>query len=340
MSGSPEEFWTVELPMGYAKNQEQEHLYINPSLEEQQQFDQWHTLHPVFYNSESENLHSSLPQPPMSSFTMPNNHGILTHHFPEGVARGVSGSGGGGGGGGDRSGGLERESSANALQFQEGSSSTAEIVGKYVCDFPSCELQLSDRTFSRKSDFRRHIDKHTRPYRCPHDGCQTRPGFGWMGGLNRHLEEVHNLLKTQHRCRYTNCRRHILGFSRLTNLRSHMRKVHNCDGSSATGGNFTGCEDESGSAVDSGDENQWEREKVKEGERERERVKERERERMLREVEEAERDVVVKDGELLEAVRRKADALERLERLRLELGTLDAGGSQGSSPVVGSFHTS
>lgn len=49
------------------------------------------------------------------------------------------------------------------------------------------------RTFGRKCEWNKHMDKHDRPYKCTMIGCEKIPGFTYSGGLLRHQREVHNL---------------------------------------------------------------------------------------------------------------------------------------------------
>ncbi|TGZ79470.1 hypothetical protein EX30DRAFT_397055 [Ascodesmis nigricans] len=100
----------------------------------------------------------------------------------------------------------------------------------FHCQWPSCTAAPADRIFTRKSDWRRHNDKHTRPYKCPHASCADLPGFSWPGGLNRHVEEQHTAASQRHRCPHTDCKRHEKGFNRYWNLKNHIKKVHNKKG--------------------------------------------------------------------------------------------------------------
>jgi hypothetical protein len=74
------------------------------------------------------------------------------------------------------------------------------------------------------------MDKHERPYRCDHQGCEKLPGFTYSGGLLRHQREVHGKHggpKNTFNCPHTNCKRHAgKGFSRQENLNEHLRRVH------------------------------------------------------------------------------------------------------------------
>ncbi|KAA8910451.1 hypothetical protein FN846DRAFT_544047 [Sphaerosporella brunnea] len=191
--------------------------------------------------------------------------------------------------------------------------SEQDEYGRFVCKYPECEAKPEDRIFTRKSDWRRHFDKHTRPYRCSYPSCKDLAGFGWVGGLNRHLEELHNS-KAQHKCPYIDCKRHINGFSRSANLKNHLRKVHNVDCGDGGGGPSTAASENSGEENDMPDSPPAPQRVVK-----RPRQTLRSRENIMKEIQELEREVVLREEELREARQRKVDVLVQLERLRAEL---------------------
>lgn len=76
----------------------------------------------------------------------------------------------------------------------------------------------------------KHMDKHDRPYRCPHHSCGKLQGFTYSGGLLRHEREVHGKHggpKAQLMCPRSGCKRHTgKGFTRKENLNEHLRRVH------------------------------------------------------------------------------------------------------------------
>ncbi|KAI2639157.1 hypothetical protein GGS26DRAFT_580800 [Hypomontagnella submonticulosa] len=100
--------------------------------------------------------------------------------------------------------------------------------GKYYCSYAGCTDEV--KTFSRKCEWSKHMDKHTRPYRCTAPGCEKLAGFTYSGGLLRHEREVHNKHggpKNPLHCPHGNCKRHEgKGFSRTENLNEHLRRVH------------------------------------------------------------------------------------------------------------------
>ncbi|QIW96253.1 hypothetical protein AMS68_001771 [Peltaster fructicola] len=98
---------------------------------------------------------------------------------------------------------------------------------KYICTVSS---ECVDMTFDRKCEWSKHMDKHDRPYRCPHEQCAKLQGFTYSGGLLRHEREVHNKHggpKAFLMCPHPNCKRHTdKGFTRRENLQEHLRRVH------------------------------------------------------------------------------------------------------------------
>jgi hypothetical protein len=76
----------------------------------------------------------------------------------------------------------------------------------------------------------KHMDKHERPYKCEHAGCEKLQGFTYSGGLLRHQREVHKMhggTKEPLFCPFGNCKRNAgAGFTRKENLYEHIRRVH------------------------------------------------------------------------------------------------------------------
>ncbi|KOS23148.1 Zinc finger protein 76 [Escovopsis weberi] len=100
--------------------------------------------------------------------------------------------------------------------------------GKFHCPLEDCKEEV--RSFSRKCEWNKHMDKHERPYRCAAEGCENLPGFTYSGGLLRHEREVHGKHggpKKTVKCPHPNCKRNTgKGFSRQENLNEHLRRVH------------------------------------------------------------------------------------------------------------------
>ena len=90
--------------------------------------------------------------------------------------------------------------------------------------------QASSPLFIAHSCISKHMDKHDRPYRCPHPSCAKLQGFTYSGGLLRHEREVHGKHggpKSALMCPHEDCKRHSgKGFTRKENLNEHIRRVH------------------------------------------------------------------------------------------------------------------
>lgn len=81
------------------------------------------------------------------------------------------------------------------------------------------------------------VDSHLKPYRCKVEGCQNAR-FSSTACLLRHEREAHAMHghgEKPYLCTYEGCERSIAGhgFPRQWNLRDHMRRVHNDNGTAA-----------------------------------------------------------------------------------------------------------
>ncbi|KAI1462711.1 hypothetical protein F4805DRAFT_6617 [Annulohypoxylon moriforme] len=105
---------------------------------------------------------------------------------------------------------------------------TKNREGLYCCTFPGCTEPV--KTFPRKCEWGKHMDKHDRPYKCMAVECEKLAGFTYSGGLLRHEREVHGKHggpRNPLNCPHGNCKRHEgKGFSRMENLNEHLRRVH------------------------------------------------------------------------------------------------------------------
>ncbi|KAJ5471989.1 hypothetical protein N7539_008558 [Penicillium diatomitis] len=100
--------------------------------------------------------------------------------------------------------------------------------GQIYCDHTDC--QAAPPTFRRPCEWKKHMDKHDRPYKCYEPGCDKIQGLTYSGGLLHHQREVHkknNDTKEPLMCPYTDCNRSTgNGFTRRENLREHLRRRH------------------------------------------------------------------------------------------------------------------
>lgn len=105
---------------------------------------------------------------------------------------------------------------------------TKNADGRYECRWRGCNEET--RTFARRCEWSKHMDKHERPYVCTVRGCEKVQGFTYSGGLLRHEREVHGKHggpKKAFNCPHASCKRNTgKGFSRMENLQEHLRRCH------------------------------------------------------------------------------------------------------------------
>ncbi|KAK3322400.1 hypothetical protein B0H66DRAFT_601855 [Apodospora peruviana] len=88
-----------------------------------------------------------------------------------------------------------------------------------------------------KCNYDKFVDSHLKPYRCKVEGCQNAR-FSSTACLLRHEREAHAMHghgEKPYLCTYEGCERSLPGhgFPRQWNLRDHMRRVHNDNGTAA-----------------------------------------------------------------------------------------------------------
>ncbi|KAH8195091.1 hypothetical protein TruAng_010748 [Truncatella angustata] len=89
-----------------------------------------------------------------------------------------------------------------------------------------------------KCNYDKFVDSHLKPYRCKVDSCENAR-FSSTACLLRHEREAHAMHghgDKPYLCTYEGCDRAVpgCGFPRNWNLRDHMRRVHNDDGTALT----------------------------------------------------------------------------------------------------------
>ncbi|CAP68648.1 uncharacterized protein PODANS_7_6190 [Podospora anserina S mat+] len=98
---------------------------------------------------------------------------------------------------------------------------------------PSC----NHKPEKLKCNYDKFVDSHLKPYRCKVEGCQNAR-FSSTACLLRHEREAHAMHghgEKPYLCTYEGCERSVAGhgFPRQWNLRDHMRRVHNDNGTTA-----------------------------------------------------------------------------------------------------------
>jgi len=94
--------------------------------------------------------------------------------------------------------------------------------GHRVCTFQGCNAP----PFARQCEYKKHTDRHRRPYVCKNTECSTLRGFTYQGGLLRHQREVHQTERELFFCSAPGCKRQTEGFTRRENMEEHFRRIH------------------------------------------------------------------------------------------------------------------
>ncbi|KAE9367169.1 hypothetical protein N431DRAFT_418305 [Stipitochalara longipes BDJ] len=92
----------------------------------------------------------------------------------------------------------------------------------FTCNWTGC----SAKTFTRRSDLRKHWERHTKPYICQELGCNVI-AFGDKASLRRHETEKHAKHDAKrYLCPVESCPRASKGFPRKRNRDAHMTTHH------------------------------------------------------------------------------------------------------------------
>ncbi|KAF2688380.1 hypothetical protein K458DRAFT_292580 [Lentithecium fluviatile CBS 122367] len=98
-----------------------------------------------------------------------------------------------------------------------------DAAGNMICNRDGC----GGTTFPRRCDWKKHMDKHDRPYKCLAEPCTNTSGFATKGELKRHNESKH--ADQGYYCTHPGCSRSPWSnnpFKRKDNLKQHMKLMH------------------------------------------------------------------------------------------------------------------
>ncbi|KAI1268564.1 hypothetical protein F5Y18DRAFT_415270 [Xylariaceae sp. FL1019] len=114
-------------------------------------------------------------------------------------------------------------------------SATLHNDGLFHCPWEG-DQNCNHKPEKLKCNYDKFVDSHLKPYRCKAEACENAR-FSSTACLLRHEREAHAMHghgDKPYLCTYDGCERAITGngFPRQWNLRDHMRRVHNDNGSS------------------------------------------------------------------------------------------------------------
>ncbi len=78
---------------------------------------------------------------------------------------------------------------------------------------------------------RKHMLKHSKPYKCDIPGCKRIEGFTTQNDLERHQKSLHrkDIDKKSYQCAVENCRNKEKIWPRLDNFKQHIERMHKCE---------------------------------------------------------------------------------------------------------------
>jgi hypothetical protein len=120
---------------------------------------------------------------------------------------------------------LEQRGSSDSSAPQRPTSTNQDLARSYEC-------QHCSRSFTRRCDFKKHVDRHNKPHVCKWPDCGK--AFGSFADLERHQKTVHNK-QGQFLCGEPACKRSApgKGFERKEHLQAHMKRKGHCPPSSS-----------------------------------------------------------------------------------------------------------
>ncbi|KAI1418665.1 hypothetical protein F5Y13DRAFT_184305 [Hypoxylon sp. FL1857] len=94
--------------------------------------------------------------------------------------------------------------------------------GSRTCD-------ICNKLLKTKSEFKKHKQRHEKPFKCSVKNCTRREGFSTPNDLDRHIRSLHpdeNASGNRYRCPIGPCRNKDKIWPRADNFRAHMKRVH------------------------------------------------------------------------------------------------------------------
>ncbi|KAI1762015.1 hypothetical protein GGR53DRAFT_521933 [Hypoxylon sp. FL1150] len=95
-------------------------------------------------------------------------------------------------------------------------------AGYHVC-------KTCNKSLKTKSEFKKHKQRHDKPFKCDVPGCTRPDGFSTPNDLDRHKRSLHPDEKAtgnRYRCPIGPCKSKDKIWPRADNFRAHMRRVH------------------------------------------------------------------------------------------------------------------
>ncbi|KAI1459285.1 hypothetical protein F4805DRAFT_92883 [Annulohypoxylon moriforme] len=89
--------------------------------------------------------------------------------------------------------------------------------------------EICQKVLKTKSEFKKHKQRHDKPFKCSVEGCTRREGFSTPNDLDRHIRSLHpqeDATGNRYQCPIGACKNKDKIWPRADNFRAHMKRVH------------------------------------------------------------------------------------------------------------------
>ncbi|KAI2473260.1 hypothetical protein F4781DRAFT_227963 [Annulohypoxylon bovei var. microspora] len=112
-------------------------------------------------------------------------------------------------------------------QSQQSQSSSLAISRQVNFEDRTCEICA--KLLKTKSEFKKHKQRHEKPFKCIVRNCTRREGFSTPNDLDRHIRSLHpekDATGNRYQCPIGACKNKDKIWPRADNFRAHMKRVH------------------------------------------------------------------------------------------------------------------
>ncbi|OTA96365.1 hypothetical protein M434DRAFT_116536 [Hypoxylon sp. CO27-5] len=117
-------------------------------------------------------------------------------------------------------------------QSQQPPPSPSSAFDRQVNFEGSRACEICNKLLKTKSEFKKHKQRHEKPFKCSVKNCTRRDGFSTPNDLARHIRSLHpdeNANGNRYRCPIGACNNKDKIWPRADNFRAHMKRVHQKD---------------------------------------------------------------------------------------------------------------
>ncbi|KAI1107125.1 hypothetical protein F4804DRAFT_242093 [Jackrogersella minutella] len=123
--------------------------------------------------------------------------------------------------------GLNPEASWSHSQLPQPSPSS--VIGRQANPEGGNMCEICNKVLKTKSEFKKHKQRHEKPFKCVVKDCTRSEGFSTPNDLDRHIRSLHpdeNATGNRYRCPVGACNNRKKIWPRADNFRAHMKRVH------------------------------------------------------------------------------------------------------------------